>query len=79
LTDASLVVFHSAVIACVPAAEREHFVATARGLPGHWVLSKRPGLLPGTDLPGARESVGFVGALDAEPVAFAAPHGHSRA
>ena len=80
--DATLVIFHSAVLAYLPAGERDRFVATAKALPGHWIsnegslvvpLANAPQLPPSPDSSKAL----FVLAKDGEPVAYAGPHGQS--
>lgn len=72
---ARLVVFHSAVLAYLPAERRDAFVDAVRALEGHWVSNEGWRVLPG--LEGARPSVGsdFTLALDGRVVAFAGEHG----
>ncbi|MET0525287.1 MAG: DUF2332 domain-containing protein [Nocardioides sp.] len=77
--DATLVVFHSAVIAYLEQADRERFavmmtdlVATGRC---HWVSNEGPRVLPGLVPPRARIPFGrFVLAVDGRAVALT--HGH---
>lgn len=78
------VVFHSAVLAYLPAERRREFVDLVRTLPVRWVsneglavLDEVAGRLPsGPDrTPISTDKGGFVLALDGEPVAFTAPHG----
>nr|WP_297430265.1 DUF2332 domain-containing protein [uncultured Actinotalea sp.] len=74
--DATLVVFHSAVLAYLDAAARAAFVDLVGRLPGHWVSNEGARALPSTahlaDGPAAR---GFVVAVDGVPRAVADPHG----
>lgn len=77
---ATLVVFHSAVLAYFSAEERESFVELVQGMPGHWISNEGLGVVPGVS---ARLTVAapdpalFVVALDGHPVAFAGGHGQS--
>ena len=79
---ATLVVFHSAVLAYLSDDERARFAATVRDLPGHWVSNEGPRVLPDlvrADVP-AGSAVGpapFVLALDGEQVAWAEGHGRA--
>lgn len=90
--DATLVVFHSAVLAYLSADDRARFVDLVRGLPGHWISNEGPEVVASIDVPGppVSEPVGlafdapeppapdpFLLALDGRPVAWA--HGHGRA
>jgi hypothetical protein len=77
--DATLIVFHSAVIAYLEPADRERFAAMMAGLVGdggcHWVSNEGPRVLPhlvpaGVEVPFGR----FVLAVDGRPVALT--HGH---
>ncbi|WP_285708341.1 DUF2332 domain-containing protein [Microtetraspora sp. NBRC 16547] len=77
--DATVVVFHSAVLAYLPPAERERFAATMRRLPVRWISNEAPTVLPDIAArlgrtPPADRGV-FVLALDEKPVAFTGPHG----
>ncbi|WP_150245604.1 DUF2332 domain-containing protein [Nocardiopsis quinghaiensis] len=73
--EARLVVFHSAVLAYLPAGRRDAFVSAVRGLEGHWVSNEGWRVLP--DLVGPRPEVDgdFTVALDGRVVAFAGEHG----
>jgi hypothetical protein len=81
-SGATLVVFHSAVLAYLPDDERARFAATVRALPGHWVSNEGPRVLPDlvrADVPDG-SAVGqapFVLALDGEQVAWAEGHGRA--
>lgn len=78
--DATLVVFHSAVLGYLDSKQRSQFtnimqaLQTTRGV--HWVSNEAPGVVAGTDVdpgPAAR----FVLAHDQTPVALTGPHGHT--
>lgn len=83
--EATLVVFHSAVLAYLTEAERDRFTATVSDLRGHWVSNEGPRVLPGlartaTSAPPAGSAVGtapFLLALDGRAVAWT--HAHGRA
>jgi len=78
--DATLVVFHSAVLAYFTAQERERFARLVGELRGHWISNEGLGVLPEVR---ARLTVKppdpglFVVAQDGHPVAFAGGHGQS--
>jgi hypothetical protein len=75
--DATLVVFHTAVIAYLSPAERERFREQVGLLSAVWVSNEGPGVLPGLPVP-TPAAVGrsqFVLARDGDPVAFCDPHG----
>lgn len=63
--DATLVIFHSAVLAYLRPDERERFATTVRGLNARWLANE--GTADGS----------FLVTLDGTPVARAAAHGHS--
>jgi hypothetical protein len=77
--DATLVVFHSAVLAYLSTAERQSFVATVRGLPGHWISNEGPSVLPEVTATASRPTTydgeAFVLALDGDAQAWSGPHG----
>jgi len=78
--DATLVVFHTAVLAYLPADARERFVSLVASLPCRWISNEGVHVTPGVAerLTGAEPDPGeFVVALDGEPVALAQPHGRS--
>jgi len=75
--EATLVVFHSAVLAYLPADDRARFVDLVRGLPGHWISNEGPEVVPSIDAPEPPAPDPFLLALDGRPVAWA--HGHGRA
>jgi hypothetical protein len=75
--DATLVVFHSAVLAYLSADDRARFVDVVRGLPGHWISNEGPEVVASIDAPEPPSADPFLLALDGRPVAWA--HGHGRA
>jgi hypothetical protein len=73
---ATVVVFHTAVLAYVPGAERARFAAMVRELPVRWIAQEGPGVLPDVDALAPGEAGGrFLLSLDGRPVAWTAPHG----
>ncbi|HZN20500.1 MAG TPA: DUF2332 domain-containing protein [Micromonosporaceae bacterium] len=75
---ATLVVFHTSVMAYVPAPRREVFAEVVRRLPGHWVANEVPGVLPYDALPEPpSEALHNVLALDGTPLAWTRPHGQA--
>ena len=79
--DATLVIFHSAVLAYLRTHERTKFVHQVHTTPGHWISNEGPQVIPGIgDLaPGRHATTGspFLMALDGRPVAWSGPHGQS--
>jgi len=77
--EATVVVFHTAVLAYLDDAAREAFVATVTGLPVRWVSQEGVPVLPAVrdrlPEPPAAEESRFLLALDGEPLAYTAPHG----
>jgi hypothetical protein len=74
--DATLVVFHTSMLYQVPPPRREAFAEVVRGLPGHWIASEAPGVLPyGTLPPPPDDTLLNVLALDGTPLAWTRPHG----
>jgi hypothetical protein len=73
--DATLVVFHSAVLAYVAKRDRPRFAATVRDLGAVWVANEAPGVV--LDLPAPADlSAAFVLARDGRtPLAFTDGHG----
>jgi hypothetical protein len=75
---ATLVVFHSAVLAYLPdLPEREAVAASLRGMRGHWISNEAPQVLPALAARAPEPPVPgrFLLALDGEPVAWTDPHG----
>lgn len=77
--DATLLVFHTAVIAYLDEPARARFVEAVRGLPGHWLSVEGRSIVPGIrvrdDVP--NDSTDFVLALDGVQLAWAQPHGRA--
>jgi hypothetical protein len=79
--DATLVVFHSAVLAYVPAADRPRFASTVAGIGAAWLSNEGPGVVADVPLTDAqfreaRENAAFVLARDGRtPLALADGHG----
>ncbi|TDV47835.1 DUF2332 domain-containing protein [Actinophytocola oryzae] len=76
--DATLVVFHSAVLPYLSADERERFIATVKGLDAHWIANEGMGVVL-ADAPPSPEpdKALFLVTHNGEPVAYAAGHGQS--
>ena len=75
--DATLVVFHTAVLGYVDDADRRAFVDQVRALPGHWVAQEGAGLVPGVEAaPLPNRPVAYLLSVDARPVGYSAPHGN---
>ncbi|SBW23397.1 DUF2332 domain-containing protein [Protofrankia symbiont of Coriaria ruscifolia] len=78
--DATLVIFHSAVLAYVPMEIRTAFVELVQSLPARWISNEGVGVLPeltaGIATPPAGPAM-FLLALDRRPLAFTAPHGQA--
>lgn len=76
--DATLVIFHSAVLAYLDTESRAAFVDTVRGLGARWIANEGPGALPVTAPPSPDPTRAlFLVTLDSTPVAYAAGHGQS--
>jgi hypothetical protein len=76
--DATLVVFHSAVLAYVAdPALREAFARSVRRLGAVWISNEVPGVFPSirARLPGAGPPGAFLLAVDGKPLAWTGPHG----
>ncbi|MGX1882541.1 DUF2332 domain-containing protein [Streptomyces sp. NPDC055287] len=73
--DATLVVFHTAVLTYLPLARREEFARLVRDLPGHWISNEHHTVLPWLDAPAPDDEHLLTLALDERAVAFTAPHG----
>jgi hypothetical protein len=73
--DATVVVYHSAVLAYVTPEDRQRFTAIVRGLPAVWLSNEAPGLLPDVPVPDY-QGWPFLLARDGRwPLAFADGHG----
>jgi hypothetical protein len=74
--DATLVVFHTAVLAYIhDADERAAFGETVRGLGATWIANEGAGLVAGAAQDEPWPTGGFVLTRDAVPVALTDPHG----
>lgn len=77
-SDATLVVFHTAVLAYVTdQSERDAFAASVRELGARWISNEAPGVFPNiaASLPRRGPRGAFLLALDGKPVAWTDPHG----
>ena len=82
--DATLIVFHSAVLAYLDERDRVHFAESMAAVSGHWLSNEGPRVVPGPAAtagphPGPDSVVGqapFLLALDGRAVAWT--HGHGR-
>lgn len=73
--DATVVVYHSAVLAYVDRAGRAAFAEAVRDLDVARLSNEAPGVLPGTDIP-ERDAHGFILVRDGTgPIAVTDPHG----
>ena len=73
--DATLVIFHSAVLAYVAPRDRERFAQTVRGLAAVWLSNEAPGVVPGLPPAEFREGTFVLGQGGRTPLAFADGHG----
>ena len=75
--EVRLVVVHSAVLAYLPQAARDAFVAAVRRLDAIWISLEGPRVLPeiAARLPGVEAGRDFIVARDGVPVGLAGPHG----
>ena len=77
---ATVVVFHTAVLAYLDEEATRRFAATMARLPAHWLSNEGQKVVPAVieqmrEVPA--DSTDFVLALDAEPVAYTQPHGRT--
>jgi hypothetical protein len=73
--EATLVVFHSAVLAYVAPQDRDRFAQTVRGLTAVWLSNEAPGVVPGLPLARFREGTFVLGHGGRTPLAFTDGHG----
>jgi hypothetical protein len=72
---ATLVIYHSAVLAYVAAEDRRRFIDTVGSLPAIWLSNEAPGVVPGISAPACQDGA-FVLARDGHtPLACADGHG----
>lgn len=74
---ATLVVFHTAVLAYLDPAGRATFVDTVRNLDAHWIANEVAGVFPVSAPPPPTDQLMPLVTLDGDPVAYSAPHGQS--
>jgi hypothetical protein len=79
--DATLVVFHTAVIAYLDEPARARFVDTVGALRGHWLSVEARSIVPGIEVRADtdNDSTDFVLALDGVQLGWAQPHGRTLA
>ena len=78
--DATLVVFHSAVLLYMPLADRERFAETVGTLDATWISNEGEFVLPWVDEqldPALEVGANFIIARDRRPVAMVGAHGQS--
>jgi len=73
--DATLVIFHSAVLAYVAPQDRERFAQAVRGLGAVWLSNESPGVVPGLPFTDFREGTFVLGQGGRTPLAFTDGHG----
>jgi hypothetical protein len=73
--EATLVVFHSAVLAYVAPDDRERFARTVRELAAVWLSNEAPGVVPGVPFTEFRDGTFVLGQDGRTPLAFADGHG----
>jgi hypothetical protein len=75
--DATLVVFHSAVLAYVSEEQRDRFAELVADLGAVWISNEAPSVLPRAMAKLARKPRDdrFMLSVDGQPVAFTSPHG----
>jgi hypothetical protein len=72
---ATLVVYHSAVLAYVTPEDRRRFAATVRGLPAVWLSNEGPGVVPDLPVPPHQGTAFVLGRDGRTPLALADGHG----
>jgi hypothetical protein len=76
--DATLVIYHSAVLAYVTAPDRQRFAATVRGLDAIWLSNEAPGILADVPVPAMTPGdASFVLIRDGRTLAITDGHGDS--
>lgn len=79
--DATMVIFHSAVLTYVSPDQRRRFVDQVLDLSAHWISNEGREVLPAlaAQVPPGRKDTHhrFLTALDGRPVAWSGPHGQS--
>jgi hypothetical protein len=72
---ATLVIYHSAVLAYVAAEDRERFTQTVRDLADAWLSNEAPGVVPGLPFTAFREGTFVLGLGGRTALAFTDGHG----
>ena len=72
---ATLVVYHSAVLAYVAPEDRRRFADTVRGLPAAWLSNEGPGVVPGLPVPAHTGAPFILGRDGQTPLAITEGHG----
>lgn len=75
--DATLVIFHTAVLSYVPVlAEREAFAADVGGLCRYWIANEAPSVFPTIAARAGKAPIGrFLLSVNGRPIAWTDPHG----
>ncbi len=73
--EATLVVYHSAVLAYVAAPDRDRFARTVAGLAAVWLSNEAPGVVPGLGFTDFLEGTFVLGQDGRTPLAFTDGHG----
>ena len=73
--EATLVIYHSAVLAYVAAEDRERFAQTVRDLADAWLSNEAPGVVPGLPFTTFREGTFVLGRDGRKALAFTDGHG----
>jgi hypothetical protein len=75
--DATLVVFHTAVLAYLSPAERRRFADEVKTLRAEWISNEGPDVVPYAPAPDAAPAADahFIILRNSQPVAFCDPHG----
>lgn len=73
--EATLVVYHSAVLAYVTPADRQRFAGTVRGLAAVWLSNEGPGVVPELPIPPCQGRPFVLGRDGHAPIALTDSHG----
>ncbi|HJY61969.1 MAG TPA: DUF2332 family protein, partial [Streptosporangiaceae bacterium] len=73
--EATLVIYHSAVLAYVAVEDRERFARTVRDLADAWLSNEAPGVVPGLPFTAFREGTFVLGRGGRTALAFTDGHG----
>lgn len=75
-SNATLVIFHSAVLVYLDPNARLRFIDIVGDMPGHWISNEGHGVVPGIPMPPVNDGR-FTLAVDGKPQARTDPHGRS--